>query len=242
MTKIKNNFNEKIIYKSKKVVYNVKNKKQRRKFRMGIAALVLGIIAFGIAVTFVLAPLGVVLAVIGLILGIVDTVKKGKTGEKKAISIAGMILCAVMFITLIAESFFILVIGVATYSTISDYDTNRITESMESAAVESFNAKFSSYEGTGSGARVKSLLSTISTSNSYNEHQVEVNYNGLLEDPYSLRQEIETMQQYTITFYEDIDGYINRVYIMPNYDKTTNNNVTNNQIITNQISNTTNLL
>lgn len=37
---------------------------------MGIASLVLGIIAFITAITFVFAPLGVILTVVGLILGI----------------------------------------------------------------------------------------------------------------------------------------------------------------------------
>lgn len=191
---------------------------------MGIAALVLGIVAFVLAVTFVLAPLGVVLAVIGLILGIVDTVKKGKTGEKKAISMAGMILSAVMFVTLMVESFFILIVGIAVYDTVSDNDANRINSSIESSEIETFNAKFLGYEGNKTGSNVKILLNNISINNSYSEHEIDVYYSGLMKDPNELKQEIKPSQKYTITFYEDIDGYINRAYIMPNYNDTINNN------------------
>lgn len=192
---------------------------------MGIAALVLGIIAFVLAVTFVLAPLGVVLAVIGLILGIVDTVKKGKTGEKKAISIAGMILSAVMFVTLMVESFFILIVGIAVYDTVSNNNTiDMPVINREELERETFNSKFSSYEGNLTGSRVKTLLNNISINNSYNEHEIDVYYNGLMEDSNDLKQKIGTTQKYTITFYKDIDGYINRVYIMPNYNDTINNN------------------
>lgn len=184
---------------------------------MGIAALVLGIIAFVLAVTFVLAPLGVVLAVIGLILGIVDIVKKGKTGEKKAIGMAGMILSAVMFVTLMVESFFILIAGIAIYDTVSDYDANRINSSIESSTIESFNSKFSGYEGSQTGSRVKIVLNNISINNSYNDHEIDVYYNGLMEESDELKEKISSAQKYTITFYKDIDGYINRIYIMPSY-------------------------
>lgn len=194
---------------------------------MGIAALVLGIIAFVLAVTFVLAPLGVVLAVIGLILGIVDTVKKGKAGEKKAISIAGMVLSAVMFVTLMVESFFILIVGIAVYDTVSNNNTiDMPVINREELERETFNSKFSSYEGNLTGSRVKTLLSNISINNSYNEHEIDVYYNGLMEDSDDLKQKIGTTQKYTITFYKDIDGYINRAYIMPNYSDTINTTIT----------------
>lgn len=204
---------------------------------MGIAALVLGIIAFVLAITFVLAPLGVVLAVIGLILGIVDIVKKGKTGEKKAIGMAGMILSAVMFIVLMVESFFILV-GVASFGIISDYDANRINSSIESSTIETFNSKFLGYEGSQTGSRVKIVLNNISINNSYNEHEIDVYYNGQMKEPDVLKQEIGITQEYTITFYKDIDGYINKVYIISSYGSTTNNNSNSNNL-TNK---TTNLL
>lgn len=189
---------------------------------MGIAALVLGIIAFVLAVTFVLAPLGVVLAVIGLILGIVDTVKKGKSGEKKAIGIAGMILSAVMFIVLMVESFFILV-GVATFGIIAQNPPVEIGTSVSEA--EKFNNAYLGYEGSQTGSRVKIVLNNININNSYNDHEIDVYYNGLMEEPDDLKEKINASQKYIVTFYQDLDGYINRVYITLNYNSITNNNI-----------------
>lgn len=183
---------------------------------MGIAALVLGIIAFVLAITFVLAPLGVVLAVIGLILGIVDTVKKGKAGAKKTISIVGLILSAIMFIILVIESFFILVVGVAVYNSADDSLIRR-AEEMESENIAMFNAKFSGYEGNQTGSRVKILLNNIliNNTNSYAEHEIDVYYNGLIEASSELKQKIDASQKYTVTFLKDTDGYISKAYIEP---------------------------
>lgn len=97
---------------------------------MGIAALILGIIGIICCILFFLAPLGLVLVFIGLILGIVDTVKKGKTGQKRGVSIAGIIICAITLFILLIET--VLVVGVGFYafnsasealeSSTSDYD------------------------------------------------------------------------------------------------------------------------
>ncbi len=183
---------------------------------MGIAALVLGIISFITAITFILAPLGAILAVIGLILGIVDTVKKGKRGEKKAISIAGLILSAVMFVILIVESILILGVGVLVYDTAKNYDTNTIVETIEDTAIETFNGIYNSYEGTQTGTRVKSLLSSIDSNNTYGEHQIEVYYNGEEQDPYFLKESISYSGKYSVSFYKDLDGYIYKTYITSN--------------------------
>ena len=60
-----------------------------------------------------------------------------------------------------------------------------------------------------------------------------------MKEPDVLKQEIGATQEYTITFYKDIDGYINRVYIISSYGSTTNNN----SIFSNNLTNkTTNLL
>lgn len=108
---------------------------------MGIAALVLGIIAFITAITVILAPLGVILAVVGLILGIVDTVKKGKTGEKKVISIVGLVICAIMFVVLIVESLLV-VLGLTIHSTIYDVmenDYNNMVGNFENSMENNYN-------------------------------------------------------------------------------------------------------
>ncbi len=69
---------------------------------MGIAALVLGIVSVLFSFipfcnTFMYIP-----AIVGLVLGIVDTVKKSKGGEKKGVSIAGIVLCAIAVIVIFA--------------------------------------------------------------------------------------------------------------------------------------------
>ena len=48
-------------------------------------------------------------------------------------------------------------------------------------------------------------------------------YNGLMEDADELKEKISATQKYTITFYKDIDGYINRAYIMPSYSSSMDN-------------------
>ena len=62
---------------------------------MGIAALVLGIISIIVGFIPFCGMIAYIPALIGLILGIVDTVKKSKSGQKKGISIAGLILSGV---------------------------------------------------------------------------------------------------------------------------------------------------
>ena len=68
---------------------------------MGVASLVLGIISViggfipGCNIFFVVPEL------VGLILGIVDTIKKGKSGEGKGMSIAGIILSIIAFVVII---------------------------------------------------------------------------------------------------------------------------------------------
>ncbi len=75
---------------------------------MGIAALVLGIISMIIGFIPFCGAIAFVPAVIGLILGIVDTVKKSKSGEKKAISITGLVLSAVAIVVI---TFWLIVAG-----------------------------------------------------------------------------------------------------------------------------------
>lgn len=181
---------------------------------MGIASLVLGILSVIIAITLVFAPLGVILAVIGLILGIVDTVKKGKTGEKRVISIVGFVICASIFVVLIMESIIVISTGIIIVDTAND-NTNEIVDTLTTMEIDVFNAKFTSYEGSQkSGISVRNLLSDIYNSNSNNtDHQVYVYFNGTKEDPYSLKSRIVAGQTYTVALYKDIDGYIYKANI-----------------------------
>ena len=69
---------------------------------MGIASLVLGIVAIVLGWIPFICFIAFVLAVVGLILGIVDTIKKNKTNDsKRGISIAGLIVSAISIPTII---------------------------------------------------------------------------------------------------------------------------------------------
>ena len=86
---------------------------------MGVAALILGIISIIIGFIPLCGAVAYLPALIGLILGIVDTVKKSKTGEKKGVSIAGIILSALAIIIISA---WIFLFGAA----ISNMDVNEL--------------------------------------------------------------------------------------------------------------------
>lgn len=68
---------------------------------MGVASLVIGIIALILGFVPLCGIIALVPAIIGLILGIVDAVKKSKTGESKGMSIAGIVLCSISIIVII---------------------------------------------------------------------------------------------------------------------------------------------
>ncbi|MDO4283274.1 MAG: hypothetical protein Q4D02_06505 [Clostridia bacterium] len=80
---------------------------------MGVASLVLGIISviggfIPACNLFFSVP-----ALVGLILGIVDAVKKGKAGEPKGMSIAGIILNVIAFVVIIGMYVLVFAAGVA---------------------------------------------------------------------------------------------------------------------------------
>lgn len=98
---------------------------------MGLASLILSIIGIMCCISIIFAPIGVVLTLIGLILGIVDTVKKGKTGEKRGVSVTGLVLNAVFLVILFVESLIVIIgFGLAIFNkTVDTTDsgmTNRI--------------------------------------------------------------------------------------------------------------------
>ncbi len=89
---------------------------------MGVAALVLGIISIIIALIPLCGSVAFIPALVGLILGIVDTVKKAKAGQKKGVSIAGIVLSALAIIFIFLW-IFVLGAGAAIYEEASVIDT-----------------------------------------------------------------------------------------------------------------------
>lgn len=69
---------------------------------MGVASLVIGIIALILGFVPFCGIIALIPAIVGLILGIVDAVKKSKAGAKKGMSIAGIVLCSISIVIIIA--------------------------------------------------------------------------------------------------------------------------------------------
>lgn len=92
---------------------------------MGIAALILGIISIIIGFIPLCGTIALLPAIIGLILGIVDTVLKSKKGEKKGISIAGIVLSAIAIVIIV---FWVFVFGAA----LSTVDVNELENTLQS--------------------------------------------------------------------------------------------------------------
>ncbi len=89
---------------------------------MGIAALVLGIIALVTSWIPFICCFAFILAVVGLILGIVDAVKKSKTNDnKKGFGIAGLVISAIAIPIIIFSSLFTIGITAAIIED-TDYD------------------------------------------------------------------------------------------------------------------------
>lgn len=97
---------------------------------MGVAALVLGIISIIVGFIPLCGAIAFIPAVVGLILGIVDTVKKSKKGEKKGVSIAGLILSAIAIVII---SVWTLLIGKA----VSSIDANEIQKAFDESFADS---------------------------------------------------------------------------------------------------------
>ena len=82
---------------------------------MGIAALVLGIVAIIGAWIPVCNYFSLLPALVGVILGIVDLVKKKKEGGKKGMAIAGLILSGISLLIIIGWTILIAVGAMASY-------------------------------------------------------------------------------------------------------------------------------
>lgn len=106
---------------------------------MGIAALILGILSIIIGFIPLCGAIAFVPALIGLILGIVDTVQKNKKGEKKGISIAGIILSAIAIVIISAWVF---IFGNA----VKNADLNELEKSLSELNEYYSNYDFSDWE------------------------------------------------------------------------------------------------
>ena len=92
---------------------------------MGIASLILGILSLLICWIPCVNYFAFIPAIIGVILGIVDIVKKNKSGDKKGLAIAGLVLSIIAVVVICIWTF---VIGAAA----SSVDANSLENSAES--------------------------------------------------------------------------------------------------------------
>lgn len=100
---------------------------------MGVAALILGIISLIVGFIPLCGSIALIPAIIGLILGIVDVVLKSKKGEKKGVSIAGLVLSSIAIVVII---FWVFIFGVA----VSNTDLNELDN-----ALDSYNDELTDY-------------------------------------------------------------------------------------------------
>lgn len=167
---------------------------------MGIASLVLGIIGIISCILVIIAPIGLIGAIVGLVLGIIDVVKKSKAGGKKAIGIAGIVICALTFVILIIETF---VVGTGLLI------FNSATSNIEKVTSETFNAKYEPYEGTQSGSAVKMLLSLVLAE----DREITCKFNGVELEPNEIKDQIVSSNKYKITLNYGFTGYVKMVNI-----------------------------
>ena len=102
---------------------------------MGVAALILGIISIIVGFIPLCGSIALFPAIIGLILGIVDTVLKSKKGEKKGVSIAGLVLSAIAILIIV---FWVFIFGAA----LSNVDVNELENALKSLNETSYNSSY----------------------------------------------------------------------------------------------------
>lgn len=105
---------------------------------MGIAALILGILSIIVGFIPLCGSIALLPAIIGLILGIVDTVLKSKKGEKKGVSIAGIVLSALAIVIIV---FWVFVFGAA----LSTVDVNELENALQSLNEISYDSSYYNY-------------------------------------------------------------------------------------------------
>ena len=90
---------------------------------------------------------------------------------------------------------------------------NEIMKNLDETVKNSFNAKFTSFQGEQSGGAIKSLLSTVISNNLSNE--IVVSVNGM-KDQYKITNymnNIETRKRYNVNLKTNQYGYINEIEI-----------------------------
>lgn len=177
---------------------------------MGIASSILIIIGLILGITIAWAPLGLILEIIALILAIVDTIKKGKSGEKKGASIARLIISVIMIITII------IIIGGGIHL------INKTNDSLIAKSKEVFNESYETYRGEQTGYGIKNLLSTIDSNELiFTTRTITCFIDGNAYNGESDKDKILNDNKYNVDLGYDEEGYIDAIHITT---KSINNN------------------
>ena len=145
-----------------------------------------------------------------------------------------LIICVISIIALI------LTITSSAFATDGTPDLNALlgntTTSMGDDKIQSFNSKFTMYEGESrKGSEIKNLFSAVEASNIVDaEHKVTLS--GVSEE------NIELTKEYTVSLQKDTAGYVNQITIKENteFQVIGGTNNTTNTTNTNSANNTTN--
>jgi len=128
----------------------------------------------------------------------------------KALIIAGAILISILLIS----------VGIMVMNSINK-PLSQSQDQADSQAIEMFNSKFTGYAGQQSAAAVKSLMTSVASSNGVNvDHKISVKSNKLgasgdsasaAADAGKVQAGVNSQTTYTVTFGYGSDGYINSV-------------------------------
>ncbi len=124
----------------------------------------------------------------------------------KALLIAGAILIAILLIS----------VGIMVMNSADDV-TGQAESSMQSTAIQTFNAQFSNYAGTQKGSAIKTLLNTVTSSNASSDYKVTVTatIDGASYDTVAgITAVVKSTSSYTVTISDsDSNGYYDTIEI-----------------------------
>lgn len=105
---------------------------------MGVASLVLGIVAAIIGCIPWCGMIALVPAIIGIVLGAVDYTKKKKAGEPKGMALAGMILSIIAVCIIVMYYFLVISVGTAMFGATVD-GLEELSTNLNSMNLNNFN-------------------------------------------------------------------------------------------------------
>lgn len=137
--------------------------------------------------------------------------------DKKTAGIIGIVLSSIaLFVALIIT--LITGLGLALFSASKASLKSSDVSSLSSAVVSAYNSTFENYKGNQAGYLVKSLCSTVVSSNTSNSsNKVSIVYKGVKatssDEISAMKNKFISSQKYNVDFSYDSAGYINKITI-----------------------------